>query len=320
MPLVLGIDEAGYGPLLGPLVVGATLWRAPPKQATSDFWQQLAPACGRCDEAGDVRLRVDDSKKVYGRKRGLSALERTVLAFARAADLPCDDFHDFLARVALPPTISESALPWYADVRRALPIDPASGFAGAADRLQRVMTAQSLACIGLKAAVLSEDAYNRRADATHNKSAIVVEQVLKLIARALRMLAAGDTLHVHVDRLGGRTNYRPLLQDAFPDFALEERTQSETRSAYALNGADRQVEIDFEIDADQRHMSVALASMLAKYLREVLMEQFNRFWRQYERDLRPTAGYYQDAKRFLRDIAPLTQQAGLQEGRFVRRR
>jgi hypothetical protein len=38
--------------------------------------------------------------------------------------------------------------------------------------------------------------------------------------------------------------------------------------------------------------------MLAKYLRERLMEQFNGFWQQHLPELRSTAGYPVDAKRF----------------------
>ena len=42
MPLVLGIDEAGYGPTLGPLLVCASLWRVEPKHTGCDFWEALA--------------------------------------------------------------------------------------------------------------------------------------------------------------------------------------------------------------------------------------------------------------------------------------
>jgi hypothetical protein len=47
---------------------------------------------------------------------------------------------------------------------------------------------------------------------------------------------------------------------------------------------------------------VALASMASKYLREVVMEVFNRFWRKQVADLAPTAGYPGDAQRFYDDI------------------
>jgi ribonuclease HII len=46
----------------------------------------------------------------------------------------------------------------------------------------------------------------------------------------------------------------------------------------------------------------ALASMLAKYLRERLMHSFNAFWQQHVPNLRPTAGYPLDAKRFREQI------------------
>jgi hypothetical protein len=38
--------------------------------------------------------------------------------------------------------------------------------------------------------------------------------------------------------------------------------------------------------------------MVAKYLRERLMESFNQFWQQHLPNLKPTAGYPVDAVRF----------------------
>ncbi len=48
MGFVIGMDEAGYGPNLGPLVLTATVWEVPgrwPKR--TDFWQLFADIAER---------------------------------------------------------------------------------------------------------------------------------------------------------------------------------------------------------------------------------------------------------------------------------
>ena len=55
----------------------------------------------------------------------------------------------------------------------------------------------------------------------------------------------------------------------------------------------------------ERHLPVALASMLAKYLRELAMEQFNRFWQQRAPQVKPTKGYPQDARRFRQEVSAI---------------
>ncbi len=75
---VIGIDEAGYGPLLGPLVVGISVFRIPGE-----------------GNALSARLPVvvDDSKKLFSRATGLGRLEEGVLAFREVAadsDVPDD--------------------------------------------------------------------------------------------------------------------------------------------------------------------------------------------------------------------------------------
>ena len=67
-------------------------------------------------------------------------------------------------------------------------------------------------------------------------------------------------------------------------------------------------------------MPTALASMVAKYHRELAMRAFNAFWQKHVPDLRPTAGYPVDAKRFQAEIAPRQRQLGIAEADLWRRR
>ena len=48
------------------------------------------------------------------------------------------------------------------------------------------------------------------------------------------------------------------------------------------------------------------------------MCMFNAFWRSRAPHVAPTAGYYTDGKRFLRQIGPAARKAGIEEKDFVR--
>ena len=72
--------------------------------------------------------------------------------------------------------------------------------------------------------------------------------------------------------------------------------------------------------ADSEHFCVALASMLSKYLREMLMGEFNRFWLERLPGLEPTAGYPMDAMRFYAAIKPLVEQLGIKHEVVWRKR
>jgi ribonuclease HII len=80
-----------------------------------------------------------------------------------------------------------------------------------------------------------------------------------------------------------------------------------------VEGVGREVAVVFRPRADSASAAVALASMLAKYLREVCMRQFNRFWATHVPGLKPTAGYPVDARRFLADIRPAMAALGIPE-------
>ena len=56
--------------------------------------------------------------------------------------------------------------------------------------------------------------------------------------------------------------------------------------------------------SDARHLPVALASITAKYVRELFLRRLNHYFQQRIPGLKATAGYPQDAARFLREIEP----------------
>jgi hypothetical protein len=60
-------------------------------------------------------------------------------------------------------------------------------------------------------------------------------------------------------------------------------------------------------------LPTALASMTAKYLRELSMRAFNEFWCAHIPDLKPTAGYYGDSRRFKRAIESKQRELGIDD-------
>ena len=111
-----------------------------------------------------------------------------------------------------------------------------------------------------------------------------------------------------------------LLRLMFEEWALEIVSETESRSDYALTRNGHPVRIIFTEKAEAQCMSVAVASMLSKYLREAMMSRFNRYWRTQVPDVPPTAGYYTDGLRFLKDIEARRRELGVTDGQLIRSR
>ncbi len=154
--------------------------------------------------------------------------------------------------------------------------------------------------------------FNRSLDECGNKSDTLSAITLDLISEVIAPLAGGR-VSIICDKHGGRDYYAALVQHYFPEWLVEVRREGAAESRYVFGPADTRTTISFRCQGE-RALPVALASMTAKYLRELAMRAFNDYWCRQMPELRPTAGYAGDAARFKKEIAALQSELGIDDG------
>jgi ribonuclease HII len=300
-----GIDEAGLGPILGPLVAAGLVLAGPVGRSP---WQALSSSfCRRKTSRDDTRIRVDDSKKVKVGSHGLAELERTALSLHHAATgrLP-HTLGELLAGTIAP--FDAGAYPWYADVHRAqLPRwQPRDTLELQAHLAARGMQRSGITALAYPCRVVDVADFNALIR-EHDNKGLAHWQVTLSVLRACLAAAEGHDAPqtLVIDRQGGRGHYRSLLTRAFPDRPVVTLSEGASVSRYRLGA---RTELVFSENGEARAFPTAAASCLAKYVRELLVEQLNAWFTARRPGLRPTAGYYTDGRRFLDDLGTLREQ------------
>ena len=325
MALLVGIDEAGFGPLLGPLVVSSAAFSVPDDLVEADLWQVLRRSVAKQRMGLKRRLHVADSKQVFQRKGGIAPLERSVLSILRAAGCVPGTVQEILQW--LDPACLErlKVYPWHQDLAEIrLPSDdPAKAIA--ASVFARDLADQRMAIAAIRSRCVDVGHYNHLIDAVKNKSTVLFSISCGLLKEAFDR-SDDERVEVVVDRQGGRMHYRNGLQTMFEGFDMTILNETDQVSTYQLIGrgragqAGRQMRVHFLVGADGQSLPVSLASMVSKYVRELLVEGMNRYFGGLCRDLRPTAGYWQDGLRFIEDIKSRRPDVRIDERLFIRSR
>lgn len=377
--LVIGVDEAGYGPNLGPLVIAASAWEIPNNLDEQAFCKKIAKRFHVAPFAqGCLHIPLGDSKQLYSSSSGLTTLETGLLALTKisSGNLP-ETLCQFLrnhVQVLSTCDPDETNLPWYDSLhphdsvtrpqtgshftgstttestkarsttgesitaatstnanRTAAPLTPtpltALPLSASLDETNRLadlartyLNEDEISCLGIQGEVITESHFNRRLDTLGSKGQLLSIQTLQLVLRMLNQYAWDySSVEVFCDRQGGRKNYMPILVDVMPDFWFQEMLIGKERCSYRCQDAPTKIDIHFSIGGD-RFPPTALASMMAKYLRERLMGWFNAFWIDQIPDIKPTAGYPVDAKRFRSQIESRARELGLDVDKWWRRK
>ncbi|HEX3132291.1 MAG TPA: hypothetical protein VHX44_01775 [Planctomycetota bacterium] len=261
-----GIDEAGYGPTLGPLsIVAVGIDAAPALDLARAF-------------AG---TGVRDSKALH-KPGNLAPLEQVALGglgwllgqrprtaaevFAALGEAALDRMHPWQAGAeALTLPISATQIPTWA-LTDVLPL-------------------------GVRGNLIHAGEYNRFLSTSGNKA----DLELHAVKRLLGWVASTTPAAVVVDRLGGRRFYGDALQGVWPDSKISIFEEAAHASRYDIAGR----QVAFLVGGEGASPLTALASCIAKYARELHMLLFNRHWSGVVGGLAPTAGYPEDARRWL---------------------
>ena len=315
MGVIAGIDEAGFGPVLGPLVVSTVAFRLPEASRDADLWSLLGSTVTRKPSRRAGTLAIGDSKKLYHRKRpnALAHLERAVLAALATRGVRVGSLRELLSAVAPGAEARLAEYPWYAEAELPLPhCISATDVALAGNALASALGDAGASLAALRAEVVCVGEYNRMVQATNNKATALFDVNSRLFAQLWGSLWRGGSpgaVTLWVDRHGGRIHYRRPLQRLFPRCEFKIVAESDTRSSYRIAEGPRAMDIHFGVEFDRLHLPVALASMTCKYLRELFMVLLNRFWAERVGGLAPTAGYYTDGRRFLGEIDQAIREA-----------
>jgi ribonuclease HII len=279
-----GVDEAGFGPLLGPLAIAAVT-------AQADAPEALIKSFARAP------LGVRDSKKVHV-SGDLRPLETVALAAVEwlTGFAPASASELFALMGEAPD--ARAGLPWMAGAE-----DLALPCAAQQIPTWRIRGVEPL---GLQGALVHPRTLNDEALAGTNRAAAELQRVQSLLSR----VPPGPRRVTRVDRLGGRRYYRDALSTIWPDVEVVVEAEIEGHSTYRVLGpGDATHEISFIVGCEEAWPLAAVASCIAKYARELHMRLFNNYWCGRLRWLKPTAGYATDARRWLHQVGTGTLAA-----------
>ena len=337
MRLVLGVDEAGYGPNLGPLVVAVSAWAVDSRLEVLDGLEPFAPEFQAASwTPRSAFVPFGDSKKIYQSGKGLAGLNFALRFFESIFEGKPPQKRPWfeLGQLAQEDLSRVESHPWYRCINPAKGLGRANQVDGNSEASCRFAREKLLKLgvrlIGFRLRVLDEAYFNECVDRLGNKSDVLGHISLELAWKVLGECMDFHSfkgIEIYCDRQGGRKKYAGLISQTYERSHRESQVpfcsvvgESPKTSLYSMRHAGIATSIRFQVHGDSLFPPAA-ASMVAKWARESLMERFNGYWREVVGPgLKPTAGYAVDAARFARDIEPWITKLAIEKNQWWRRK
>lgn len=254
MKHIVGIDENGLGPVLGPLVVtGISAECADPE----------------CWLAG-----IKDSKSLFisGNRNSFSRMEQINLSlfqavFGRAPDSP----EDFLGKIGGGNRCAEKQpLCWQGFSRRMV---FSSGLTSgeAVVALDRWMQENRFFIRDIRTHISCPRRLNELFSQGYSKHLVDFLGFAEIIKKL-----AKEDAEIWAGKIGGMKNYLAFLRYGFPEYKTTTLQETPACSSYLLTNRHRRLKIGFHLDVEKVSVLACLSSIVGKYVRELFMESINQ--------------------------------------------
>lgn len=307
----VGIDENGLGPRLGPLIVTAVTART---SGEGGKRVQRKPRGKLAERLGDSKALVAFGDSALG-EAWARAIGRRI-AGAAGASTPDTLLHalslDPVEHLRAPCPSAHLAQCWSAQDER---FEAENDLVEAVDRDLVALEKTGIAIERVRVAIICTSRLNEAAARGVSRFEVDLHAMERL-ALAVRAESEAD-LHVTCGKVGGYNAYAEAfgpLNGRLHAVLVEGRARSE----YQFPGFGR---IAFVRDADAHHALVAMASLVGKWARDLLMRRIIRYHREDDADLPMASGYHDPVTtQFVKATSLMRKKRKLPDDCFERNR
>lgn len=298
----VGIDENGLGPQLGPLIVTGV-------RATIDSVKIPDPSSFA--SVLDNSL-LNDSKKLvaHGDVAVGEAWARAVFSgtgnpFSLLKQLSLDDYATLTAPCPSglsPQCWGIESIQWAAD----------SALVDRVEQKKHQLALAGITKLEAKCVVLCPSRLHDRIAARNSLFLVDLEAMERLI---IALGTNQPNLSICCGKVGALTKYLPHLR-SFSGSSASIVEENRPKSCYQFSGFGQ---VEFVQDADASDPLVALASLIGKYIRELLMGSIVSYWKSRDNSLTNASGYHDPVTaKFVLNTVALREKENVPNRCFLR--
>ncbi len=262
---VIGIDENGLGPILGPLIVSAVKLKV---KEPLFFHSKI--------ENLQTSIKIDDSKNVFKRSEEWTYSKGEIISLSLLRAFSLKELIDRYVNLI----IDEFEKKFYIKDYK-LPIW--------AKFVKETNVKEEINFLDYRAFAIFPIKFNEMLNQIHK-----FQMNIKFFLDLASKLSNSDYTIILCGKVGGYTYYLKALL-LFDIVKYEVLKESKGHSSYKIVYNDKIFEIHFLMDGDSIYYPIAIASIVGKYLREVFMKALNESFG-FDYKIPYASGYKHDYK------------------------